>query len=150
MLREYLLEDAGDVRSGSNGTGSIRTWMAVVGAALITIGGYLPWLRHNPDHEGVGIVLTPQLRTGFEGFDLVLLVPAALLMGFLAVRGPTKWWVRATAVVGVVAVLLPAVAAVDSLVETNPYFVPDLGLAVTTLGGVLLLVASGYDRCSAD
>jgi hypothetical protein len=35
---------------------------------------------------------------------------------------------------------------VDTVVETDPYYVPDVGPVVTVLGGLLLLAASGYDR----
>lgn len=146
MPRKNLLDGSRDAFVGSLSEGPIRTWTTLTGAALVVLGGYLPWLRYNPDYEGAGLVLSPQTRPGFEGFDLLLLVPVGLLVAFLAVRGATKWWARATAVVGFVAVLLPAVAAVDSFIETDPYYVPDVGLAVTVLGGLLLLAVTGYER----
>lgn len=145
-LRDYARDLLGESRSGE----SVRTWMTLAATALVVLGGYLPWLRYNRDYAGVGIVLSPQVHPGFEGFDLLLVGPVGLLVTFLALRGPTKWWARATAVVGVLAVVLPTLAAVNSLVDPNPYYVPDVGGAVTALGGLLFLAVAGYDRYPAD
>lgn len=146
MPRKNRLDGSRGVFAESHGEDSIRTLTTLAGAFLVLLGGYLPWLRYNPDYEGAGLVLSPQTQPGFEGFDLLLLAPVGLVVAFFAVSGATKWWARATAVVGVVAVLLPAVAAVGTYTDPNPYYVPDLGLAVTALGGFLLLAVSGYDR----
>lgn len=145
-LRGGTRDTGVEARSG----GSVRIWTTTMAAALVVLGGYLPWLRSNPDYEGSGLMLMPQVRPGFEGFDAVLMVPVGLVVAFLALRGPTKWWARATAIVGLAAVLLPTLHAVGSYTETNPYFVPDVGLAVTALGGLLLLLVAGYDRYSTD
>lgn len=150
MPRNDLLDDTRDALVESRSGESIRMGMTLAGAALVALGGYLPWIQHNPDFEGVAIVLSPQLRPGFEGFDLILLVPVGLVLALLLVRGQTKWWTRFTALVGLAAVLLPTFIALDSFLESNPYFVPDLGLPVTVLGGSLLLAVAGYDRYTRD
>lgn len=145
MLRETL-QDGGEAVPAPRRSESIQVWTALAGAALVAIGGYLPWLQHNPDYEGVGIMLTPQTTAGFEWADLILIVPVALLVAFLALRGPTKWWARATVVVGSVAVLLPALRAWNQYANFDAYYIPDVGLALTGVGGVFILVAGYYNR----
>jgi hypothetical protein len=76
MPRETLPEETNGSLPGSLGDASARTWTALAGAFLVALGGYLPWLRYNPDYEGIGLVLSPQVKPGFEGFDAVLLAPS--------------------------------------------------------------------------
>lgn len=144
------LQDGGEAVTLPRSSESIQVLTALAGAALVAIGGYLPWLQHNPDYEGVGIMLTPQTTAGFEWADLVLMVPVALLVAFLALRGSTKWWARATVAVGSMAVSLPVLRAWNQYANFDGYYAPDVGLAVTVVGGVLLLMAGGYDRYTAD
>lgn len=121
---------------------------ATIGVLLIAIGSYLPWFQNNPNYIGPpNILLLTDLRTtGIERINLLLLIPAVLILALIYIRGLTSEWAISALITGIVAVLLPMFFAIQQYVNYDMYLLPDVGWVVTMIGGLILTILGGYIR----
>lgn len=130
---------AGTVRDGYR-----RILVTVAGAALVAVGAYLPWLRANPGIERDGLRLVPGLMTpGLTFVHFVVLFPVGVVLAARLVRGPTRGWALASVVAGLWAVLFSVLLVVVQYTDEGLRFLPELGLGLTVLGGLLLALVGG-------
>lgn len=121
-----------------------RLLVTVAGAALVTVGAYLPWLRANPGVEQDGLRLVPSLMTpGLAFVHFVVLFPVGVVLAARLVRGPTRGWALASVVAGLWAVLFSVLLVVVQYTDEGLRFVPEVGWALTVLGGLLLALVGG-------
>lgn len=113
-----------------------------VGIALIVIGGYLPWLKNNPDFTGNALVLMPELTIGFSRFDLVFIIPIVVVLLVIVFQGFSKTAGVILLLCGAVVTTIPLLLAVSVIVETNPVYVPTLG-AILSISGGMCFIAIG-------
>ena len=123
---------------------------SLVGAGVITIsiGAYLPWLKTNPSLPSdaqVPQILLPGMNTGLEGLDFALLglVGLSLVLRGISLRKRLQTVFTLLAGVGPVALCALCLSG-SSLAGFTATFVPMLGWYLTVLGGVLLIIAGGF------
>lgn len=116
----------------------------LAGGGLVATGAYLPWLRTNPGHEPDALGVVPGLMTaGLSLLDFVVLFPVGVVLAALLVRGATRGWALASVVTGLWAVLLSVLLVATQHTAEGLRFVPDIGLALTLLGGLVLALVGG-------
>lgn len=122
--------------------------LGLIGIAIILVGMYLPWVKVSPSHSGGVIdIHLSGMETGFAAFDLLLLVPAAILfIGFILNRKPRAIWLIDFSA-GIFYLLLP-VYWQSSIIM--PPFVLDLGAYVTAAGGILLVFLGAFNLVRSD
>lgn len=121
----------------------------LVGAALIAVGAYLPWLRANPGYEPIGLV--PSLMTpGVALVHFVLLFPAAVVVAARVGRGATRGWALATLVTGLWAVLFAVLLLGAQYTAGGLRFVPGAGWALVVGGGLALALVGGMALLEAE
>lgn len=116
----------------------------LVGAGLLVVGAYLPWLRANPGYEATGIGSVPALTTSGVAFlHFVLLFPAGVVVAARVFRGPTRGWALAALVTGLWAVLFSVLLLGAQYTSAGLRFVPGAGWVLTVLGGLVLALVGG-------
>jgi hypothetical protein len=114
--------------------------VAVVGAAAIVGGAFLPWVRFNFDFTGFKIPLTFlfQGETGSTsaniGIVLVVLAALGLLLSFLPSASVSR------RILGVIALAVPVVFVIQLLRFPNAQVFSNLGSGayIAAVGGLLL------------
>lgn len=119
--------------------------LVAVGAALLVVGTYLPWLRPNrgPSIAGATPMLyNPLQDAGFQAVDLPLVAVAVLAVGvsLVDVRRTIRAGVSLLAGVGIVLACLGVVLA-GSSIGFDAALVPAPGWYLSVLSGLLLAVA---------
>ena len=119
-------------------------WLALVGALVVTVGTYVPWIVAAPGRDVVISIYVPGMEWGLAGLDYLLL---GLLVVGLAAAGRYRRRRRggsiAAATGGAIVVLTGYVLAGTLLggPASLGAFVPGLGAALTVAGGLLLVLA---------
>ena len=124
--------------------------LAAVGALLLAIGAYWPWIQPNPQLEGerdaIPSILLPEMNAGIEASSLVLLALAGIAIATAVGHGRPRARAAAVATTGALTLLAAAYYLhSQSLVGFDGTFVPTLGWYATVLASVVLLGA-GVDR----
>lgn len=133
-----------DPSASSAPSGHRDAAVTVVGAILVAVGAYLPWLRANPTYESTGLDLVPSLMTpGIEMIHAALLFPAGVALAAVLARGPTRGWALASLVTGLWVVLFAVLVFGAQYTARGLRFIPEFGWLVTVCGGLLLAFVGG-------
>lgn len=116
----------------------VGTWL---GAGLIAVGAFLPWVVENPRYHGneIGPAVLG-MGSGLETFGLVTLILVILVAVCVSLRGP---WVPALSViVGTVAIGFSLLFLGDyGVMGRSRMFLTGPGVFATFVGGLLLVTA---------
>ena len=120
------------------------TFGTLIGAALVAVGTYLPWLQWNPERSWGGRRISPFVTDAGIGIPhLLFLLPLGVIVAVFIIRGDTRRWAMASVIAGLWTVILPGIVVYGEYLEGWMY-IPDIGMGLTVLGGSLLLLTGGY------
>lgn len=126
------------------------TFGTLIGAALVSVGTYLPWLQWNPERSWGGRLIPHALTEAGIGLsNLLFLLPLGIVVAVFSIRGTTRRWAVASILVGLWTVLLPGIAVYNEYTDGWMY-IPDMGSGMTVLGGSLLIITGGYALIGTD
>lgn len=117
----------------------------LVGVILLILAAYVPLLRYNPANPPTWIYIFPYATSwGFETLDLLFLVPAAVPVVILAIRGPNRLWAWTATIAGIWAVLLQGLLFLHQYIFNDLWLIPSVGWGLAVLSGLILTLLGGY------